>query len=186
MRDRHPTRTAVLAFLANGPAHRELIEQALGHKLQATMYEMRQRRLIHVHGWLRGTGNMRALRMVYALGDLPDAPRPAPERLSKFKRYYQKHKEMIKIKRRATYRRYAKATAARNRRLRALKKLKTNPFLQLNVETYSDLRRKATKPAPRARGRRSDPKRAGDHPSGEVPERQAPRQADAARPVRGD
>jgi len=144
-----PTKDAVLAALQSGPKTRGELEQIVGKTLQATIHDMYKRREVHVHGWVRGTGNMRAMRMIYGLGDLPDAPKPPADRLSKYKRYYQKHKLVIKAKRKAVFAKVRDKINAAARRLRAKKKLVTNPFIQLSPELYRDLSRRAKKPTKR-------------------------------------
>ena len=108
---------------------------------------MLKHRLVHIHGWMRGTGNMRAFRMVYATGDGTDAPKPEPDRLGKYKRYYQNHKTVLKAKRKAAFHKYKDKVNASARRRRAKKRLETNPFIQLDIGTFKRLLRKAKKRA---------------------------------------
>lgn len=147
MKRRSPTRDAVLAALQSGPATRAELEAALGKQLQATMHDLLKRKMVHIHGWLRGTGNMRAFRMIYAAGDGADAPKPEPDRLGKYKRYYQNHKPVLKEKRKAAFPKYKDKVNASARRRRAKKKLATNPFIQLDIGTFKTLLRKAKKKA---------------------------------------
>jgi len=83
--------------------------------------------------------------MIYGLGDLPDAPKPEADRRATFKRYYQNHKTKIHAKRKENAHRYKETALAAQRRLRAKKRLVTNPFIQLNMEMFNDLRRRASK-----------------------------------------
>lgn len=139
-----PTQQAVLAALADGPKMRSELEQIVGKALHATLYAMKESRRVHIHGWVVGTGNMRSLRMIYAAGDGPDAPKPVIDKRVKFRRYYQKHKPKITAKRKENYHKYAKRANEAQRRLRARNKLK-NPFLLLNMEMFNDIRRRASK-----------------------------------------
>lgn len=140
-----PTLDLVINLLSIGPKTREELEKATGKRLQSTLYDMKRKKLIHVHEWLRGTGNMKAYRMVFAIGDLPDAERPPADRSGTMRRYYANHKPEIKEKRRQNFQRYKKKLAEAQRRLRAKQRLVSNPFLQLAPQLFTELRKKADK-----------------------------------------
>lgn len=145
---RNETRNVIVGLLAGGPMTRGELEAATGKRLQGTMSDLLRKRVVHVHGWLRGIGNMRAMRIIYGLGDQPDAPRPPPG-TEKHRRYYEKHKAKIAERRKGNYHKYSAKAAEAQRRRRAKQKLMSNPFLQLAPEIFVDLKSKvvATKNA---------------------------------------
>lgn len=138
---RNETRNLIIGLLVEGPKTRGELEAATGKGLQGTMSGMLKKRAVHIHGWLRGGGNMRAMRIVYGLGDQPDAPRLPPDQ-EKHRRYYEKHKAKIAEKRKNSFHKYSAKAAAAQRRRRAKQKLMSNPFLQLAPEIFVDLKRK--------------------------------------------